>query len=58
MKCKFCSNIVEEGKQGYLMYLDDAEFSRLQSLRLIKGENLCISCKREIMFAGLDLVLN
>jgi len=57
MKCKFCNNTIEEGKEGYLAYLDDEEFSRLQSLRLEKGQNLCISCKKEIMFAGLDVVL-
>ena len=57
MKCQICQEQIKKGQGGYLAMLDDAEQTRLKELKLKKGENLCISCKRELLFAELISVI-
>jgi len=57
MKCKFCGKSIEKNDFGYLVELDDSELTRMKQLKLNKDEMLCTECKKEIMFAGLAVVL-
>lgn len=55
--CKFCSTKLNENNIGYSSELDNDEFSRMKELKLSKNENICVDCKKELMFAQLIAVL-
>lgn len=53
MKCQFCSTTINQKTDGMFIrqFLNDEELSKL------KVSNVCISCKKELMFAGLIQIL-
>lgn len=53
MKCQFCNTKLNQRNDGMFLrqFLNDEELSKL------KVSNVCVSCKKELMFAGLIAVL-
>jgi len=53
MKCQFCNTALNRENDGMFIrqFLNDEELKKL------KVSNVCVSCKKEIMFAGLMQVL-